>query len=127
MKFAISRWGEHYEGDFDSEEEAAKEAAAVFGDGSFYVGCKRKPRQPETFINADGMLDRLGEGDEDWSSDWCEWDYPTREQIAELQTQFEATMASWLDRHNLRPRWFMVDHVVSYTSVDGNPVRTDSL
>lgn len=112
MAFAISNDEEHFEGPFETMDEALSQ-------GTVWIGNTRPPRQPETFIDVDGMLDGIGDGDEDWSMDCADWwNGPSKEQITELQKEFEVAMSSWLDRHDLRPKWFCVEDVVRVVTTD---------
>ena len=119
MTYSISTNEEDYHGKFETIKEALEEAVNEYAYESFWLGKCRPPRQPEKFVNVDGMLDGLGDGHEDWGGDWAEWDWPSSDQIAELQKEFESVMAAWLDRHKLRPRWFCIDEAVKYVVVDG--------
>jgi hypothetical protein len=119
MAYAISTNEEDYQGKYDTIEEALEEAVNGYAYESFWLGTCRAPRQPEKFIDADGMLDAIGDGHEDWGGDWAEWDKGTFAQIDELQKEFEAVMSAWLDRHKLRPHWFCIDEAVKYVVVDG--------
>ena len=116
MTYAVSTDGEMYFGKFETLEEAIESAKEH---KEFWVGEARKPRQPESFIDIDYLLDGLGDGDDDWCGDWSEWDGPNREQADELEKEFKAVMSAWLDRHNLRPTWFCIDKSVKYVTVDG--------
>ena len=119
MAYSISTDEETYNGNYETIEEALEEASVGYAHTIFWLGTCRVPRQPEKFIDVDGMLDGLGDGHEDWGGEWAEWDGPTAAQIAALQKEFEEVMAAWLDRHKLRPRWFCIDDAVKYVVIDG--------
>ena len=119
LRYAISLDEERFEGDFETVEEAIAEAQHGHGLDTFWVGRKREPRQPESFIDADNIIDSVGDGDEDWSGDYADWDRPTREQIAELQKMLELATATWLDEYKLRPTWFCCSEIEKYSVVDG--------
>ena len=105
------KWGhstdeENYTGGCETREEAIAEGSG-YG-GTYWVGRAIPPTQPEDMIDAADIVERIGEDHEDWSFDFCDW-HPTREQIDELTAEWRKSMAAWLDRHNLRPSWFVID------------------
>lgn len=120
VRYAISTFDEElFEGDFETIEDAIHEAQYGHGVDTFWVCKKREPRQPESFIDADDIIHLVGDGDEDWSGDYADWDRPTRDQIAVLQKLLESAMSAWLDEYSLRPHWFCCGEITKYSVVDG--------
>lgn len=106
-KWGVSRDEMSYHGAYDTEAEA--EAEAEEGD---YIGQYRAPSKPEAFITTD-LIDDLIESiseHEDYGGEWAEnWYDGNREQQEELAAAFRNVFAAWLDRHDLRPKFGIVD------------------
>ena len=122
MAFSISTDEVCYEGKYETLEEALQEASHGYDYEEFWVGEIRKPRQPETFLDVDCLLDDIGDGDEDWSMDCANW-HISIEDRSDLKNRFEKQMTEWLDERSLRPTWFVVDSATKYVVVDGKPVK----
>lgn len=107
-RYSFSTDEETYQGDFATAEEAHNEAASHVGVGArFWVGEQTKPR-PEDYWRADDWLERLCDQDE-FSAEWADdWDQSTPTQQEELNREVRAVLAAWLDRHNLRPKFFNI-------------------
>lgn len=76
------------------------------------VGTMRRPREPETLIDADDVIDVIIDcGHDDYLLEIAE-DYlqhvpmDAHESLTEM---LRSTFARWLDRHGFRPTWFIVD------------------
>jgi hypothetical protein len=112
-KYAISYADELYSGDYDTIEEAAHE---VEPGRAVWIGEKRAPVQPETLWDVEDWLERVSD-DDDYFGEWAEdWDASTRKQVDELEAEVRAVMAAWLDRHNLRPKFFVAENAVYYSA-----------
>jgi hypothetical protein len=111
MSYSYSTDEESYQGQFASAEDACDEAAneiAVEG-AHFWVGENASPPQPETFWHAYTWLDNVSEQDE-YGGEWaCDWDKSKLEQRAELEAEVRTVMGRWLDRHNLRPKFWTIE------------------
>ncbi len=109
MSYAFSVDEEHFSGDFDTVELACQEAARDPDIGCFFwVGEVTAPPGPEAFFDADLWLEHVSCQDE-YSLDCAEdWDQATAVQKEELEEAVRNVMSLWLDRHNLRPGFFMV-------------------
>lgn len=106
-KWAYGRAGGPFYGGFDTREEAILEARDIY-EGSFYVGQLRPPIRPEGIINAADILESLA-NDDDYQGEWAEgWPDASEAQVQELDDEFTRVLAAWLDRHGLRPKWFVV-------------------
>jgi hypothetical protein len=111
MEAMTGKWGcsgdeEIYHGCFDTEEQAMAEAREL---GYRVIGQYREPVPPETLLNWDAILE-ITWGDDDYSGEWAEdWPHATEEQETELVDSLRKVFAEWLDKHNLRPTWGMVD------------------
>ena len=108
-------WSEHEDGYWnvcDSREEAIEEGREVLGGGSFYIGRRSPPAQPEQILDLDmrDVLDRTADdcGHEDWCIEGCEWPLPSRELFHALNADVRNVLAAWLDKHDLRPKWFVI-------------------
>ncbi len=126
MKYAISSNGEDYDGDqYDTVVESI--AAAIYsGYEHFWVGEVKPPLQPEEWCG-DYFLDLLTQLDEDcddYYGDWAsDWRRDTKEQRAELAEAVKSLVAAWLDRHDLRPRFFIVATAWEYVVESGSVRR----
>lgn len=108
----------HFTGPFNTIDEAIEDVR--LSTASFecqpdyvYVGECVPPRQPETYWEASDWLEHVGCSDEylDEASD--DWDRSTAEQRDELEQEVKKVLAAWLDRHKLRPAFFMVENIQS--------------
>lgn len=125
--FAISTDEERYEGSYETIEDAIEEAANGYAYETFWVGECVPPPQPETLWRAYDWLEHVSCQDS-YGGDYAEdWDDSTVEQMAELENEVQAVMAAWLDRHKLRPRFFLVEDAVKYVVVDGKPVKASDV
>lgn len=121
--FAISTDEERYEGSYATIEEAIEEAANGYAYEAFWVGRCVPPTQPEELWDAADWLEYVSCQDS-YGGEFAEdWDDSTDEQREELEKEVRAVMASWLDRHKLRPCFFVVKDAVKYVVVDGKPVK----
>jgi hypothetical protein len=121
--YAISTDEEQYEGSYETVEDAIEDAANGYAHEVFWVGKCVPPPQPESMWRADDWLEHVSCQDS-YAGDYAEcWDDSTAEQQAELENEVQAVMAAWLDRHKLRPRFFLVEDAVKYVVVDGKPVK----
>ena len=97
---------------FDSEEDAIAEGKAS-EHGSFFIGKCIAPAQPETLFDADAVedwIERCVWQHEDYSHDWAEGQVlPSKKQKEELAEKIRPIIAEWLDRHRLRPTFFVID------------------
>lgn len=92
-----------------SAANSREEAIAELGGHGGWIGQDRPPTQPEAFWRANDWLDHVSCQD-DYSLECAEgWDCSTKEQRRELEEQVRSVMAAWLDRHGLRPRFFLVE------------------
>jgi len=116
---------ERYEGDFETEADAVAFALTLVSDGEeFWVGEDSEPVQPEDWWEAADWLEHVSSQDE-YSMDCADsWDRSTKEQREELEAAVRNVMAEWLDRHRLRPTFWVVKDPVSYRRIDGKAMRT---
>ena len=111
-KWSLSTDQEHYHGTFGSRDEAIAEGRSYYK--RFWVGQCVTPTQPEEIWDASNWLETVW-CHEDYQGDWAEGQVsPSKEQLHELSAQVTPVIAAWLDRHNLRPKHF----VINYQSVE---------
>ena len=127
-------WDEeaYYDSGYASVEDCIAEALAATSDpeenegNTLYVGKQKSPRQPEDYFSdcdIERFLEKVSEQDE-YGGEWTEdWDRSTREQRAELAREIQPLIAAWLDRHNLRPKFFIVDELQVFNIIDGKAER----
>lgn len=109
-QYSYSTDGEMYNGHFDSIAAACHEATngAEVGQ-TFWVGLNVSPPPPESYWRTGDWIEQIS-CSEEYSGDWAYgWDASTKEQEAELEREVQAVLASWLDRHNLRPTFFNIE------------------
>ena len=107
--WCISSDGENYgHVTFPTKEDAIEEGEELYDGEPFHVGKLERPIQPEDFFDADDWLEHVSCQD-DYAGEHCEdWDDSTPEQRVELTIEVRKVMAAWLDRHNLRPKFWNV-------------------
>ena len=114
MTFSYSTDAQNFIGEFDTIEDAKAEAIAYakeYGYHKVWVGESVSPIQPEFCWEASDWLEQVSNGD-DYLGDHAEdWDNSTPSQREELEVAVRKVMAEWLDRHSLRPKFFLVDNV----------------
>lgn len=109
MKWVISGDGEEFlPYDCETREEAIEEGRGMWPDEVFFIGKAVPPQAPESYWDCEEWLDGVA-NQEDYEGDWADdWDQSTPEERQELTKEVRAVMAAWLDRHNLRPTFFVV-------------------
>lgn len=122
MKYAYSTDRERYEGEFDSAEEAAREAFAEDEQREqVEVSVIELPLPPEHYVNAGCILEHILCQD-DYNYPAAEdWPGETKEQRDELTEMLQKTVAQWLDKHSLRPTHFMCNQPVTYYREEMEP------
>lgn len=126
-KFAISWNEENYDSElFDSEDDAVAEAVMSWEteneelvDGKFWIGVADPPRQPETFWDSDLFFDRVSMQDEYTLECAEDWNKSTVRQRKELDNSIREVIANWLDKHDLRPKFFLVNEAREFTIKNG--------
>ena len=114
-KYSYSTDEENYHGEYDSVEAACDGATEeIEADENvvgrhFWVGEQVEPPAPESYWEADLWLEHVACQDE-YSGDWADgWDgNSTNEQRAELEAEVRAVMANWLDKYDLRPKFWNI-------------------
>jgi len=117
--FSISTDEEQYYGSYETAEEAIEEATNGYAYTHFWIGECVSPTQPEDMWDSEDWLEHVS----------CQYpnlqhnhpDNSTKEQRAELEQEVKTVMAAWLDRHKLRPSFFVIENPVEYHVVDGIP------
>jgi hypothetical protein len=119
--FSYSFDEEHFHGQFETREDAIAEAVSESAELGkwFQVGRCVPPTQPENWWSPSDWLEHVSCQDS-YGGDYAEdWDESTAEQREELQREVRAVMAAWLDRHELRPRFYLVDQIQDYVVENG--------
>lgn len=110
------KWGyklyegaERYQGAADSAEQAAADAGVKPG-VAVIVGQYRDPIRPEDVSNVvEWMLEDVREH-EDYGGEWAEDALDCSvEQQRELTSDIRRVFGEWLDRHNLRPTFGIIE------------------
>lgn len=113
--YAYSLDEEMYHGGYGSPEEAAHECFECDDDAeTCHVGRCVTP-DPVDYLDAEILIDNI-QCQDDFAGEWAEnWPGEAKEQRDELTAEFKKVFAAWLDRHNLRPRFFNVVDVQTIT------------
>lgn len=107
--WAISLNGENYGSvDFPTKEEAIAEGRALYPGETFYVGQIEAPTPPEDLWRAEDWLEHVSVQDAYCGEHAEDWDDSTEGQRKELEEEVSKVMAAWLDRHDLRPKFWNV-------------------
>ncbi len=102
------RTGEVYVGAYDTPEEAAS-ARCEGPDGTVRVGQYREPRTPESCVDGQDLIDMvLCQDDYDNESGYDELG-ATAAQVAELTDDVRRVFGEWIDKHDLRPTFGIVE------------------
>jgi len=107
-------WGyshdeEMYSGFFATREEAIAEGGIGREGSTIWVGQFRAP-DCESYLDYSLLIDHVVSQD-DYSGDWAEdCISPTKEQAAELTAELRVMFARWLDKHNLRPGFGIIEN-----------------
>jgi hypothetical protein len=109
-EYAISTDGEFYHETYPSKEEAIADGRAQYPNQKVYVGRCVPPPQPEIFWDANDWLEKVACQDayslecaQDWDSGI------TNDQKQELETEVQKILAAWLDKHSLRPNFYLIE------------------
>lgn len=127
----MSEWSfsldeERYEGQFKSMGDAIFAALKEADEGAlFWVGENRPPTQPEEWWEAENWLEHVSCQDE-YDSDCADsWDNSTKEQREELEIEVRKILGAWLDRHGLRPGFWIVREPTEFRKTRGAAVMQD--
>lgn len=125
-KFSVShREDGGYFGEFDTREEAVFEEFSSEQDElsdeewkqlGCWVGEITPPRCPSSYIDANYVLEHIACQDE-YCVDWAEnWPNSSKEQEDELTAEFQRVFLTWMEKHNLKPKFFNVE-AIDYMTV----------
>lgn len=117
--YSLSTDEENYNGQYDSIEEAVAEAVQMYGDGTFWVGRCVEPTDPAQYFDAESYFEHVSEQEEychEWGEDWMT---ANREQYRELESEVQSVIRNWLDRHDLRPKFWNIGDTFKYIVKDG--------
>jgi len=93
-------------------EDRSHDDEIVLPNTKIDVAIVRKPRQPETLIDADDIIDKLIECDhEDYCLE-CAEDYlhnVSKEAKDDLTKAIQWQVEQWIYKWRLSPKWFVVD------------------
>lgn len=116
------KWGythdeQTYHGCYDTPEEAAEEGALGDDDSEYETVTVGQYRSPEVlgYVDAELVLEHIRCQDDyclDCADDALEC---TKEQKSELTTALQETVRLWLDKHNLWPKFGLVDEPLKIT------------
>lgn len=106
--YSIDR--EHYIGPFSTREEAIEEAQAQRSE-TFWIAKNRVPEIDLRYLfDADRIFESIVDCDDDFELE-CAEDWPdcTQKQKAELTAALAQAFNDWMDRHRLRPDFWIAE------------------
>jgi hypothetical protein len=110
-KYSYSATEDNYTGEFDSREEALEEAKAEYPDARFFWTGRNVPVDPLRYVHADWLIEHIINY-EDFCIEQAEgWPDCTDEQKSELTAALKQVFSDWMDKHNLRPTFWLVEDV----------------
>jgi hypothetical protein len=126
MSWSCSTNEETYNGKFETREMAISAALAKVGEGEpFWVGECRSPIPPETYFDIDAWIEQV-DCQDDYSPECAEhWFCASKEQIAEVEAEVAKVLGAWLDRHNLRPAFWLIRESEMFRRVDGKAMKME--
>jgi len=119
-KWGYTHDGERYHGHYGTAEEAA-EAGALEQNECLTVGQYRAP-EVLGYIDGQDLIEQILNS-EDYSLDCADGSFDcTREQEAELTEAIREAFAKWLDRHDLWPKFGLVEETREIVIKSGDVV-----
>lgn len=113
--FSYSSDEEYFEGQYETREEAIAVAGSMYP--RFWTGRNRHPVSPECFWTAKDWLYQVSVTEE-YSLEQAEgWDESTTEQQKELEDIVRPIMLEWMRRHELLPKFWHVEDVLSHDAL----------
>lgn len=107
-QYAYSHNEENYHGFFDSREDAIAEAITDCECGKEVWTGEIETPIPENHVEARYVLEQVACQD-DFSGEWADdWPESNMEQEKELTEALRKTFSEWLDKHDLRPRFYNI-------------------
>lgn len=113
--FSYSSDNEHFEGQYDTREEAIAVAETMYP--RFWTGRNRLPVSPEEFWKAEDWLYQVSVTEEYSLEEAEEWDESTPNQRKELESLVRPIMLEWLERHNLTPKFWHIEDMKQHDLV----------
>lgn len=101
-----------YEGPYETRNKAIQRGIEQYDD-EFWIGEVDRPMPPEDFWNARDWIEKIREDDDyevDAAADWG--DDITDRHMYTLESEVRKVLGRWLDRHNFRPKHFVVKEPV---------------
>ncbi len=118
-KWGFSHSEESYTGHYDTKEEAIREGMRGMRGGEiFWVGQYREPAAPESFVDGVTLLENVTEQDEYCGEEAYGCFDCTKEQEQELTDMIARVFGEWLDKHDLRPMFGIVEYYEKVTVPD---------
>lgn len=130
----FGKWGfsKNCEGGFlgacDSWWEAALEGFADYPHlEEIHVGEYVEPGAPESYIDGDWVIEHVCCQD-DYCHDWADgWPGSTKEQEDELTDMLRRAFGDWLDKHELRPKFGLVEDIRKVTKTEARDARAHAV
>jgi len=121
-RYAYSTDQENYQGNYASELEAAGECFAAFEDYTRCLVGELVVPKFERLFDAHAVIDEVINAEELSMPAFDDWPLATKEQLDELTADLRKVFSDWLDRHNLRDGFFLVENVSKWRLIDGKAV-----
>ena len=107
--YSYSTDEEHYEGQYDSPEDAAADAFDEYPEREeVWVGEIVPPLPPESFLCVADLMDTIQESEEYENEYGDNWHSATPDQLEELEKSLRHTFTTWLLKYKQRPTFFTI-------------------
>jgi hypothetical protein len=122
--FSYSHNEEHYTGEFATRELAIAEARAE-GLSKFWTG---ENRPPDVMFGIDGqdVIEQICQLEDFYIEQAEDWPEASKEQVDELTEGLRKTFKAWMEKHNLTPKFWLVEDVQMHQFFDAIAVSSDS-
>ncbi len=104
-------------GRYDSREAAARDGMIHTELQSIEVGQNEEPISPEQLIDGNDIIEHILNSDE-YTGDYVDWPGASKDQIAELTFEVQATILKWVTKHGLEANHFKVVDVQPFYRKD---------
>lgn len=99
----------------ENPDDRGSDSEIIPDSAELCVATTRKPKPPENLITAEDIaliIEQFNDRSEDYIYEGCgcyEYLTLTNDQEADLEASIRKAFGDFLDRHNLRPTWYVVD------------------
>lgn len=110
-KYSYSFTEDNYTGEFDSREDAIKEAKQERPNARYVWTGRNVPVDPLRYVTADMLIEHIINYDDFCIEQAEDWPARTQEQEDELTAALQGVFRDWMIRHKLTPTFWLVEDV----------------